>query len=205
MRWGNFWEGVKMSTEEEHQIVSTPGSSAILALLYPLPPLSRALECEKMMESVQSEIDQLTKTHISALAEQIQELATIRQDAIKEATLAGIKQDERAVLVEKTRSSPRKILAKVLKEKDEELYNAVLLAQKKALDLEKEALKDQKELPLAVTKDCFKELYGKGFDDAPIFEPVMVKVDYSVISVEAKKIQDQIEASKKAKKKELHA
>jgi len=194
-----------MSTEEECQIVSTSRSSAISALLYPLPPLSRALECEKMMESVQSEIDQLTKTHISALAEQIQELAVIRQDAIKEATLAGIKQDERAVLVEETRRSPRKILAKVLKEKDEELYNAVIHAQEKALDLEKEALKDQKEIPLAVTKDCFKELHGKGFDDAPIFEPVMIKVDYSVISVEAKKIQDQIEASKKAKKKELHA
>jgi len=191
-----------MTTQEEIQTVSNP-ESELLVLVSNLPPLSRALECERLMEMVQTEIDQLTKTHISALAEQIQELVAIRQEAIKEATRAGIKQDDKAVLIGKPRSSPRKILATVLKEKDSALYDAVILSQEKALDQEKAALKDQKEMPVSVTKDCYKELHGKGFDDAPIFEPVMITVDYSVISLEAKKIQDQIEASKKAKMKAL--
>jgi hypothetical protein len=189
-----------MSTQEEMQIISNP-ESTVSVLVSNLPPLSRALECERLMEMVQTEIDQLTKIHISSLADQIQELVAIRQEAIKEATRAGIKQDDKAVLVEKTRSSPRKILAKVLKEKDEPLYNAVILSQEKTLDQKKESLKDQKEMPVGVTEDCYKEIHGKGFDDAPIFEPVMITVDYSVISIEAKKIQDQIEASKKAKTK----
>ena len=195
-----------MSTQEERQdLIPNQGRSEILALVSELPPLTRALECEKLMEAVQAEIDQLTKTHISALAEQVQELASIRQEAIKEAARTGIKQDDKAVLVEKTRSSPRKILAKVLKEKDEALYNAVIAAQEKELDQKKAALKEQKEMPLGVTEDVFKDLRGKGFDEYGIFEPVTVTVDYAVISVEAKKIQDAIEASKKAKKKELKA
>ena len=194
-----------MSTQEERQdLIPNQGRSEILALVSELPPLTRALECEKLMEAVQAEIDQLTKTHISALAEQVQDLASIRQEAIKEAARTGIKQDDKAVLVEKTRSSPRKILATVLKEKDEALYNAVIAAQDKALDLKKEALKEQTEVPLGVAEDCYKKVHGKGFKDAPIFEPVMINIDYSVISIEAKAIQDQIEASKKAKKKELN-
>jgi hypothetical protein len=155
------------------------------------------------MIKIQTEIDRLAKLHISGLSDQMQELVTVRQAAIQEAATAGIKQDDRAVLIEKTKSSPRKILAKVLREKDEALYNAVIAAQEKAIDLEKAALKEQKEMPIGVTSDCYKEVHGKGFDDAPLFEPVTTKIDYSVISIEAKKIQDAIEASKKAKKKEL--
>ena len=170
-----------------------------------LPPLTRALECETRMARVQERIDQLTKQHISDLADQVQDLVSIRQEAIKEAADAGIKQDERAVLLEKTRSSKRVILADVLKKKDEKLYNAVIAAQEKEFDRKKAALKDQKEVPLGVTEDIFKDLRGEGFDDAGIFEPVTITVDYSVISIEAKKIQDAIEASKKAKKKELKA
>jgi hypothetical protein len=171
--------------------------------LLKLPPLTRALECENKMIKIQTEIDRLAKLHISGLSEQMQELVTVRQAAIQEAAKAGIKQDEKAVLIEKTKSSPRKILAKTLKEKDEALYNAVILAQETALDLERKALKEQKEMPIGITGDCYKEVHGKGFDDAQIFEPVTTKIDYSVISIEAKKIQDAIEASKKAKKKEL--
>jgi len=171
--------------------------------LMKLPPLSRALECETQMIKIQTEIDRLANLHLSGLTEQMQGLVTLRQDAIKEAAAAGIKQDDRAVLIEKTKNSPRKILASVLKEKDEPLYNAVILAQETAIEHEKAALKDQKEMPLGVTEKCYKEVHGKGFDDAAIFEPVTTKIDYSVISIEAKKIQDAIEASKKAKKKEL--
>ena len=171
--------------------------------LLKLPPLTRALECENKMIKIQTEIDRLAKLHISGLSEQMQELVTVRQTAIQEAATAGIKQDEKAVLVEKTKSSPRKILATVLKEKDEALYNTVIAAQEKAIDLEKAAIKEQKEMPIGVTEKCYKEIHGKGFDAAPIFEPVTTKIDYSVMSIEAKKIQDAIEASKKAKKKEL--
>lgn len=172
----------------------------VFAGLPALPPLTRALECENRMAKVQERIDQLTKQHISALADRVQELVSIRQAAIKEAVDAQIEADERAVLTKKTRSSKRVILADVLKKKDEKLYDAVITAQKKALELEKEALEDQKEVPLGVTEKVFKDLRGKGFDNAGIFEPVTITVDYSVISIEAKKIQDAIEASKKAKK-----
>lgn len=168
-----------------------------------LPPLTRALECENRMLKIQAEIDRLTQQHISSLAEAIQTLVQIQQDAIKEAVSAGIKQDDRAVLDAKTCSSPRKILAKVLKERDSALYDAVILAQEKKLDQEKAALKNQKEMPLGVTEKCYADIHGKGFDEAGIFEPVIIKTDYSVISIEAKKIRDQIEASKKAKAKGL--
>ena len=177
----------------------------VFAGLPALPPLTRALECENRMAKVQEQIDQLTKQHISTLADRVQELVSIRQAAIKEAVDAQIETDERAVLTKKTRSSKRVILADVLKKKDEKLYNAVIAAQEKEFDRKKAALKDQKEVPLGVTEDVFKDLRGKGFDDAGIFEPVTITVDYSVISVEAKKIQDALEASKKAKKKELKA
>jgi len=174
-----------------------------IADLQKLPPLSRALECENKMIKIQTEIDRLAKLHISGLSEQMQELVTVRQAAIQEAATAGIKQDDKAVLIEKEKSSPRVILAKTLKEKDEALYNAVILSQETAIDLEKAALKDQAEMPIGVTRDCYKAVHGKGFDAAPIFEPVITKIDYSVMSIEAKKIQDAIEASKKAKKKVL--
>lgn len=187
---------------EQRSLVGNP-----LPTQYPdlikLPPLSRALECELKMIEIQTEIDRLAKLHISHLADQMQDLSTLRQEAIKEAATAGIKQDERAVLVEKKKKSPRVILAKVLKEKDEPLYNAVINAQEIEIDREKAALKDQKEMPIGVTEKCYKEIHGKGFDTAPIFEPIITKIDYSVISIEAKKIQDAIEASKKAKKKVL--
>ncbi len=168
-----------------------------------LPPLTRALECEMRMVKVQEQIDQLTKQHISDLAGRVQELVSIRQEAIKEAVNAKIEADDRAVLTKKSHSSKRVILATVLKKKDQKLYDAVIAAQEKALNLQKEALKEQKEMPLGVTETCYKEVHGKGFDDSGIFEPTITTVDYSVISVEAKKIQDAIEASKKAKKKEF--
>ena len=190
--------------EEQRSLIDCPLPPTVqIAEILKLPPLSRALECENKMIKIQIEIDRLAKLHISGLSEQMQELVTVRQAAIQEAAKAGIKQDEKAVLIEKTKSSPRKILAKTLKEKDEALYNAVILAQETALDLERKALKEQKEMPIGITGDCYKEVHGKGFDDAQIFEPVTTKIDYSVISIEAKKIQDAIEASKKAKKKEL--
>lgn len=183
-----------------------PATTQVQALdLKKLPPLSRALECENEMIKIQIEIDRLAKLHISGLTDRMQELATERQAAINEAATAGIKQDDRAVLIEKAKKSPRKILASVLKEKDEPLYNAVILAQETAIDQEKKALKDQKEMPLGVTEACYKDVHGKGFDGADIFEPVTIKIDYSVMSIEAKKIQDAIEASKKAKKKGLIA
>jgi len=177
----------------------------LFAGLATLPPLTRALECEARMVKVQEQIDQLTKQYISDLAGRVQELVSIRQEAIKEAVNAKIEADDRAVLTKKTHSSKRVILTKVLKEKDQPLYDAVIAAQEKALDLEKEALKRQTEMPLGVTEKCYKEVHGKGFDESGIFEPVTVTVDYSVISVEAKKIQGAIEASKKAKKKEISA
>ncbi len=175
----------------------------LFAGLAALPPLTRALECEVRMVKLQEQIDQLTKQYISDLAGRVQELVSIRQEAIKEAVNAKIEADDRAVLTKKSRSSKRIILATVLKKKDQKLYDAVIAAQEKALDLEKEALKRQTEMPLGVTEKCYKEVHGKGFDDSGIFEPVTVTVDYSVITVEAKKIQDAIEASKKAKKKEF--
>jgi hypothetical protein len=175
----------------------------VFAGLPTLPPLTRALECETRMAKVQEQIDQLTKQYIAGLAGQVQELVSIRQEAIQEAVNAQIEADDRAVLMKKTRSSKRIILAKVLKEKDQKLYDAVIAAQRKALDQEKAALKEQKEVPLGVTEKVFKEVHGKGFDEAGIFEPVTITIDYAVISVEAKRIQEQIEASKKAKKKEL--
>jgi hypothetical protein len=169
-----------------------------------LPPLTRALECEGRMLKLQAEIDRLAKQHISALSDQIQDLVQIQQDAIQEAVKAGIERDNRAVLDVKTQNSPRKILAKVLKEKDSTLYEAVILAQEKELDRKKAALKEQTEMPVGVTETCYADLHGKkGFGDSGIFEPVIVKTDYSVISIEAKKIRDQIEASKKAKAKAL--
>ena len=190
--------------EEQRSLIDCPLPPTVqIADLQKLPPLSRALECENKMIKIQTEIDRLAKLHISGLSEQMQELVTVRQAAIQEAATAGIKQDEKAVLIEKTKSSPRKILAKTLKEKDEALYNAVILAQETALDLERKALKEQKEMPIGITGDCYKEVHGKGFDDAQIFEPVTTKIDYSVMSIEAKKIQDAIEAKKKAKKKVL--
>lgn len=190
--------------EEQKDLVANPLPPTVQdPTLLKLPPLSRALECEDRMVKIQAEIDRLAKLHISSLSEQLQELSALRQAAIQEAVKGGVKEDEKAVLIEKTRSTPRKILASVLKEKDEPLYNAVILAQEKALEREKEALKAQKEMPIGVTEVCFKDLHGKGFDKAPIFEPVIVKIDYSVLSHEAKKIQDAIEASKKAKKKVL--
>ena len=175
----------------------------IFAGLVQLPPLTRALECETRMIKVQEQIDALTKQHIAALASKVQELAAIRQEAIKEAVAANVEADDRAVLVEASRrSSKRIILAKVLREKDLPLYDAVIAAQGKALDLEKAALKEQKEVPLGVTEKCYIDMHGKkGFDESGIFEPVKVTVDYTVISIEAKKIQDQIEASKSAAKK----
>ena len=167
-----------------------------------LPPLTRALECETRMIKVQEQIDALTKQHIAALASKVQELAAIRQEAIKEAVAANVESDDRAVLMKSSRSSKRVILATALKEKDEPLYNAVIAAQEKALDLEKAALKQQKEVPLGVTEKCYIDMHGKkGFDEYGIFEPVKVTVDYTVISIEAKKIRDQIEASKAAAKK----
>ena len=175
----------------------------VFAGLPALPPLTRALECEIRMIKVQEQIDALTKQHIAALADKVQELVSIRQEAIKEAVAANVEADDRAVLMKSSRSSPRVILAKVLKEKDQKLYDAAIAAQEKALDLKKEALKEQKEVPLGVTEKCYIDMYGKkGFDEYGIFEPVKVTVDYAVISVEAKKIQDQIEASKAAKKKQ---
>ena len=177
----------------------------IFAGLAALPPLTRALECEIQMAKVQEQIDALTRQHISGLAETVQELVALRQEAIKEAVAAKIDADDRAVLTRKSRSSKRIILANTLQAKDQKLYDAVISAQEKALDLERAALKEQKEVPLGVTEKCYKEVHGKGFDEAGIFEPVTITVDYSVISVEAKKIQDAIEASKKAKKKELSA
>jgi hypothetical protein len=184
-------------------VVTVPVQNS-LPDLASLPSLTRALECENRMLKIQAEIDRLTQQHISALAEGIQILVQIQQDAIKEAVDAGIERDARAVLDMKTRSSPRKILTKVLKEKDPPLYDAVILSQEKDLDQKKSALKDQKEMPLGVTEKCYADLHGKkGFDESGIFEPVTIKTDYSVISIEAKKIRDQIEASKKAKMKAL--
>jgi hypothetical protein len=189
---------------EQKSLIDCPLPPTVqIADLQKLPPLSRALECENKMIKIQTEIDRLAKLHISGLSEQMQELVTVRQAAIQEAATAGIKQDDKAVLIEKEKSSPRVILAKTLKEKDEALYNAVILSQETTIDLAKAALKEQKEMPIGITRDCYKTVHGKGFDAAPIFEPVTTKIDYSVISIEAKKIQDAIEASKKAKKKEL--
>jgi hypothetical protein len=204
---GKGYGGVVMDARSEQLSLTEcplPATTQVQSLnLAKLPPLTRALECESEMIKIQTEIDRLAKLHISALNEQMQDLASMRQAAIQEAATAGIKRDDKAVLIEKTKSSPRKILATVLKEKDEELYNKVMLTQVAALEDEIDGLKNKTEVPIGVAEKCYKDLHGKGFDAAPIFEPVTTKIDYSVMSIEAKKIQDAIEASKKAKKKEL--
>lgn len=190
--------------EEARDLVANPMPiSKQLQDFLKFPPLTRALMCEIQMIKIQTEIERLSKLHLSNLNDQMQGFVALRQTAIQDAVTSGIKQDDRAVLIEKAKNSPRKILAAVLKTKDEPLYNAVILAQEKSINLEKDALKEQKEMPLGVTEKCYKDLHGKGFDVAEIFEPVTTKIEYSVVSIEVKKIQDALEASKKAKKKEL--
>ena len=62
----------------------------VFAGLPALPPLTRALECETRMIKIQEQIDALTKQYISGLAGKVQELAAIRQEAIKEAVAANV-------------------------------------------------------------------------------------------------------------------